>query len=736
MTDVANPLTDSQQPLETPMSPPINPIVNSGMPVPPSMVPPTVSDNNPMGMGNNPSVPAPQPTQPRPAPGSFAQKLLAAVGGVLTNMGDASQASKGLRPGEGALAGINNTLAAGDARIEAQKRYNTEQAQKEQARQDALTQQDRINKRADDEAAANIAKTTSRTLHNRTADYIMGDEQLDRTVTRDQHDLQTLESGDVPATVIQRGVDGNNINALIQQGKANGHEYIYKASGTKTVGTNEDGKPVRALVYDIVEVPQKWTPDKDQIARIKTVPGYEKYVPGTEMPGAQVAAVLSQADTIRTTKDMMNRARADAGLETAKTENEVDQAQFAKSGDWLRYLNTYKGNPVQAAQHILSDPVMAKKYPGLYNDVMHQFATVKDPTGTTEYETMRHQYETEAEQRIKDASNGQGGAAVPGGGAMTDDMKANIASLSKDKQAVVSKYDAPTQASLYSVAFGPGDVSIDAFPNRVSGKSGQLDRAHAEGVIRQLNPNWSEQQYKTTQAAYKQVTFGRNGQDVETYNNLLDHMSNAQDVIEDSFRHENPKALNVAINALEKNGWGTEATKIQTALEPVKTEFESLMNNGHALHADQQKLYDAMVNPAETPAQLETAFKNFGATGAVRLLGLNDQYKKIAGKNLPGILRKETLDSAKHLNLDPNTMKQLGTLNTGDTLFHNPNWTPGTPEEQQQNTDTVQQQQQASAEANSPQHVIFNAQAWAQAHPGQDVNAAIQFARSKGYEVK
>ena len=240
---------------------------------------------------------------------------------------------------------------------------------------------------------------------------------------------------------------------------------------------------------------------------------------------------------------------------------------------------------------------------------------------------------------------------------------------------------------------------MPAFPNRVSGKSGQLDRAHAEGVIRQLNPNWSEQQYKQTQAAYKQVTFGRNGQDVETYNNLLDHMSNAQDVIEDSLRANNPKFLNSAINLAETQGWGTEAAKIQTALEPVKSEFESLMNNGHALHADQSALYNAIINPAETPAQLEAAFKNFGATGAVRLLGLNDQYMKIAGQKLPGILRKETMESAKHLNLDPKTMQELGSLNSGDTLFHNPNWTPGTPEEQRQSVDTQQQQQQAGAQA-------------------------------------
>lgn len=704
--DVSNPLAGPSVPLAATLDPSQNGSQNPlavqtpGQPTASAPAAPTAPGQSftaPAATGQpaNPMTPA-QPAAPatsKPAPGSFAQKLLQAIGGVLSAAQGTTQVLGAKDPAQ--------ALAEQQQRQDQLNKQKADAARMAQDRTDKLTQEQQIQKRADDEAASRIAETNVRTIAARSADYRQGQEYMQKQVAQGQNDLKSMEGAEVPAEVIQHGVDGGQINSLLQQGKINTHEYTVIPSGLKTSGVDADGNPKSDYVYDVVKVPDKWTPTDDQISRIQTVPGYEKFQKGTDMTGAQVLAALSQADTIKTSHDTMEKARTEAGLANFTEEQKADSAAFTKSGDWLRYLNTYGGDPVKAAQHILQDKDMAKKYStSLFKDVMGQFATEKDPTGVSGYSTMLHQAQEDANNRLKIVTANDGGLQVPGGGAMTDEMRAHIAALPKDKQAVVSKYDAPTQASLYSVAFGPGDLDFDkTFPSRVSAKSGQIDSAHALGVIRQLNPNFSPQQYKLTANAYKQATYGRNGQDIETYNNLLDHMSNAQDVIEDTLRQANPKFLNHALNLAESEGWGTEATKIQTALEPVKTEFESLMNNGHALHADQVKLYDAMVNPASRPDQLEAAFKNFGATGAVRLLGLNDQYRKIAGNNLPGILRKETIDSAKHLNLDSKTMQQLGTLNSGDTLFHNPNWTPGTPEQQQQSVDTQQQQKQAQAES-------------------------------------
>jgi hypothetical protein len=633
----------------------------------------------------------PQPAAPKsPANGSFGMKLLSAIGGVLSGFGTTVQNAN--------AAAIDP--AAELKRQDALQQQKAKMAQETQVRQDRLAQENHLNEREDAEAHVRIAESNARLHASQTAAYTQGEDFIDKRIAQGQHDLQSMEGAEVPAEVLQHGVDEGQMTALLNQGKINGYEYTAIPSGAKVVGTNADGNPVRQMTYDIVKVPETWHPTDDQIARIKTVPGYEKFQKGTIMPGSQVLSALSQADTIKTTHDAMDKARTEADLGKFSEEQKAASAQFVKSGDWLRYLNAYSGDPVKAAQHILTDPAMAQKYStSLYRDVMSQFATEKDLTGVSGYSTMLHQQQEDANNRIKAVNTGLG--QTPGvGGAMTDEMKANIAALPKDKQTVVSKYDAPTQAALYSVAFGPGDTDFDrVFPNRVSAKSNQIDAAHALGVIKQLRPNWSQQQYKQTGKAYHEITFGRNGQDVETYNNLLDHMSNAQDVIESTFRHENPKFLNSAINLAETQGWGTQATQLQTSLEPVKTELESLMNNGHALHADQQKLYDAMINPASTPAQLETAFKTFGATGIIRLLGLNDQYKKIAGQNVPGLLRKEAVESAKHLALDDKTMGYIKSLNSGDTLFHNPNWTPGTPEEQVQTVDTQKQQQLAASES-------------------------------------
>lgn len=703
--NVANPLENAPIPVAAlPNS--ANPITSEGQTVQPGPAPLAAATPSPAPTSQNLDPfgnPAPQPSRPQPpapkaAPGSFAQKLLSAIGGVLqtANATVSSIGNADANPNT-PLGGVERQIAADNARIEAQKRYQAEQAQKAQARQDLLTEQQRIQQREDDEAHARIAESNARVHTTQQSAYYQNEADMEKRVTQGQADLKSMTTAEVPAQVIQHGVDDGNMTALLNEGKINGYEYTAIPTGTKVIGT-ENGSPKSVFTYDIVKVPQQWTPTDDQIARIKTVPGYEKFQKGTVLTGAQVLSALTQADTIRATHDTMNAARAASGIAEMKANQETENAQFSKSGDWLRFLNTYSGNPVQAAQHILSDPGMAKKYPGLFNDVMKQFATTKDPTGTTEYETMRHQYATEAEARVKDAMNGQGGLATSGGGAMTDAMKANIGALSKDKQAIIDKYDGATKAALYSIAFGPGDMSLDVFPNRVSAKSGQLDKEHAGGVIKQLTDGrWSEQQYRLTSSAYKEITSGRSGQDAAMYSNLLEHMSNAQDVIEDSLRAANPRFLNSAINLAETQGWGNEATKIQTALAPVMEEFSRLMSGGHALHADQQALYQKLTDPAATPSQLEAAFKNFGATGIIRLEQINGQYKRVAGNNIPGLVTRDAIEAAKHLNLDPVTQKKLSGFNSAGTIFANPQWNPS-QEEVKQTDDTAAQQKQALAE--------------------------------------
>lgn len=438
LPDVLNPLASSAD-ANIPMAAASDPLAPGTTPASLSV---SATPNNPVGqrVPVGPALQSPtggisaltgQPKQPTapggPAKGSFGSKLLQAIGGVLSGLSDV---------GSAAVAGAENPAGV-QARADAQKKFAIEQQAKEKERQDKLTQQNTANQREDDEAHARIAESNARLHAIQTAAYRGDEDYMDNKIKQGQHDLQTMESAEVPAQVLQRGLDEGQMNALLQQGKINGYEYTAIPTGTKPAGTDAQGNPVRAFTYDIVKVPDTWKPTADQIARIKTVPGYEKFQEGTIVSGAQLLSALSQADAIKATHDAMNAARRKSDLDELTAEQQDNLASFNKSGDFLRFLNTYGGNPVSAATHMLTDPNMAKKYStGLYNDIMGQFADKNDPSGTENFEKMRHNLADEAnkaaEDKLKKASeHGYEGDSTLTGDAFLKSLQPNEAPLVK-----------------------------------------------------------------------------------------------------------------------------------------------------------------------------------------------------------------------------------------------------------------------------------------------------------------
>jgi hypothetical protein len=409
--DVSNPLGGLTGAPSAPIAPTAPQAPSVQNPLAPGTTPASLSTtatpNNPEGFPlQAPNVPTSQPVKPSaPSQGSFAQKLLSAIGGVLQGVQSAAQV--GVAPNH------MEELARQQAVKQNKERYDAEQKRLAQERQDKLTEQEKVDKRADDEAAARNTEANIRKHSIIDNDYRLGTDYMQKQVDRDLADLKNLESGEVPAQVIQRGVTGDQLTNLLRENKINVHDYTIKRSGLAPDGEDENGNPKMAYQYEIVKVPDKAPPlTADQIARIKTVPGYENIVSGTQLTGASAELALTQADQIRSTHDAVNAARAKHDIDALTDKQESDLAAFNKEGDWQKYLNAYSkpGNidMVSAAAHMLADPAMAKKYgSSLYTDVMKQFADKNDPAGPENYEKMRHNLADEAakaeENRLKKA---------------------------------------------------------------------------------------------------------------------------------------------------------------------------------------------------------------------------------------------------------------------------------------------------------------------------------------------
>jgi hypothetical protein len=575
--------------------------------------------------------------------------------------------------------------------------------------------------------SAAIAASNAQMLHSQALLHSMQGSALDSAITSGQRDFDTIQKAPQHGAVVEMGIDSDKIQSMLQNKSFNPTEETAYLVGKQLIsGTENDAEgPKYRGLYNIVKLPPSVNiTDQVQADRLfgkDKVKVDEKHP--MVIPGAQFNLVSQQADDKETATAALQKAADETAIAAGERKQKVEAVDFNGAGVWVNALSAamrqknLNGTPIDAAEATLraynalvqNPPKKADgspMYPNLTSDI-------KAAVGEKLWNSMIEQQQKASDRRVEDIAkmkekmqeaadqaNQQLGNI---GTVMTDAMAAQIAALPKDKKAVLQSAPAAIQPALLAAAFGPGDQSLDVFPTSLRKGAPGLNKATALSVIKQLNPNWSEQQYKLTSAAYKDITQGKDGAAIQMYNNVLGHADEAYKTILDANRNA-PKLWNTALNALEKNFGGETATKIQTALLPVKGEISLLLAGGYKPGQEEQNAFDQVLSPSSTPGQINAALKIIGAVGAVRLGNINDRYKSIAGKNIPGILTQDSIEAAKHLDLDPTTMQRLGRLNVGDTLFHDPSYVAPTQQQaaQQQSEQNAKTQAQNAAASVHP----------------------------------
>lgn len=588
-----------------------------------------------------------------------------------------------------------------------------------QARQDKLTQQARENARQDmlvqSEADKNIATTAqanANMIHEQAVNSFQDDPSRKKSIDSGAQGLKQITTGKDAAQVIQESIPGSRLKQLMSQGKLDPTKSVAFHIGERPIPGqyNPDGTPAMEALYTVTTIPPEVTLNDESSKFLSDNTG-QKYLPGQVMPGYLYRYVDQQAMATQTAVEATNKMLRDNKLDELNTDEKIAVQKAAPA--WIEALSKTGHDDIKALAY-LETPEMKEKYPGAAQ-------VMAESIGPDKLETMRHNREEEHAKNVennikvaeldlkKNEAEGTGGSRD----FMTDDLKSQIAALPSDKQKFLNQFDPEQRGSILSLAFSPGDIDFkEVFTRMAKGQKG-LTPQQAENAIHQINPNWTTSQYKLMQDAYKKVTTGTVGQQINNYSNVLEHSAAASDVMENSWRKMNPEFLNKPLNWVEQHTTGTEATEIQNALIPVREEYALLNASGHAPHAEELKAYQTALSETSTPAQIETALKVIGGVGAVRLDNLNNEYRRIAGRNVPGIVTQKAMDAAEHLNLDPNSLATLkrisldptGKQNLSDVIFHNPEWKPPTQAEIQQNqndqtanTDTQQATVQLKAQ--------------------------------------
>jgi hypothetical protein len=665
---------------------------------------PEIAPNNSAGLGA--LLTQPQPA--RPAPGTFAAKLVSAadqlgipngpggwakslvgsavhalgnnssnvqdaINSVGASLGDASHATDNLKPGQGALSGVMNTLAARNQRLNAQK-------QQQLQNQLALSREEREKQAASQQSALN---TMQMAVHQA---------QLDRYTKETRDDIYNSnkaasKSREDNGLAVEHGVTETDLQNRISSFKSDdGRHFADKFEAMPTGEAIINGKPVK--MYDVVErngEPVKVTDDEAKFIAANGGPN----IAGTTMPNDSLTFLRLQAQRTAAARDAIEAAndrkfsadekkQLQSDLHTSAVQHAISSTPFdplegisqglAAAQDHINH-----GQQLLAAAKTPEAQAEAKQYVADAQKELKSLQNVAqfgfNDKERQEHETRRHDM---AEEQIKrqQALNPNGGAL--GNIPQSDGMIKQIADLRAANPSgarVLDKFDNLTQAALMSVAFGDGSVDFDkAFPVRLTKGAPGITAQNAIAVLKQINPNFSEQQYRATANAYKMATNDKNAQAVQSYNNFIQHSAEAVDALTETGR-KGPKIWNTVLNKFQNAGYGTDAIRIQSALAPVRGEISLLLSGGYKPGEDEQKVYHTILNDSATPAQISAALQQLAEMGTVRLDNINENYKRVTNKNLPRIIDQKTLDAAKHLGVSPKAYGTLQGLDSNGTIF-------------------------------------------------------------------
>ena len=180
------------------------------------------------------------------------------------------------------------------------------------------------------------------------------------------------------------------------------------------------------------------------------------------------------------------------------------------------------------------------------------------------------------------------------------------------------------------------------------------DREDVYVRAHKLNQDFSTAEVDRRVKMLDDFTNGKSAQNIQSFGTFFEHAGNASQIVNGLRNGATPKIANVAINKLEKEGWGTTATQLSAALEPVRKEFEGFLLGGRALYADDRKAAETILSDSSTPAQVQSALKVLAHTASARYNEMNNRFKNTMKVNIDegaGPLAPEAYDAAGHLGI-------------------------------------------------------------------------------------
>jgi hypothetical protein len=170
-------------------------------------------------------------------------------------------------------------------------------------------------------------------------------------------------------------------------------------------------------------------------------------------------------------------------------------------------------------------------------------------------------------------------------------------------------------------------------------------------LAKQKDPSFNMSTYGLRLKMNESYTSGKQGDQIQSFNTFMQHAADASDVTNE-YRQTRSPLINKSLNWMAKNATGDPGySKFVAAIEPVRKEFATFLEGGHALTESDKHSAATILSDDSSPAQIQAALKQMAHTGSIRLGSLDDRYKATFGHSYSGLLYPDTVSAAQKLGL-------------------------------------------------------------------------------------
>lgn len=174
----------------------------------------------------------------------------------------------------------------------------------------------------------------------------------------------------------------------------------------------------------------------------------------------------------------------------------------------------------------------------------------------------------------------------------------------------------------------------------------------------------SESRYQARKKTIEEFASGTQGDQIQAFNTFLGHAENLSNTV-NQLRTTNSPLLNVPLKALRKAAGESQYAAIEPGVEAVRKEYQNFLSNNRALHLDDIKEGNNLLNDDMSLAQMQAAMKGFAGTAITRVGTLNDRHRRVVGGDAPDLLNDGSRAAIQHFGLAPYATQVLGSAFTG-----------------------------------------------------------------------